>query len=370
MSITSGGIDLSGMDPARPIGAVHATPAECGSRTAARRRGPAAADAQPASAMTGRRAGEPPTRRTPTCPAPTSRERTSAGSSTWPPTWTPSTGCSPLHDRPGGRTAAHDQRRGRAGAGRAEIRLPGAMARVHPGTHTSGQHRRRRTAADAGIDELFSTSPVAGPRMTCAPNATTSSRRRCPGPVPPAAGPAAGQRPKRPARLAMKVEITGSGDELTSWTLAADELPLAATDASLRVKPPASAGPICDGVLAALVEAAAARRAEAHPGRASPHDPGADGRGNDLVPRRRARGVGVTGFEAGSGARVRDYRHQGVQRRAHALGWCTSRPARQAGSSPTGTACSASGAPRGFEDGGADGRAIAAMMPRRAEAGQ
>ena len=27
-------------------------------------------------------------------------------------------------------------------------------------------------------------------------------------------------------------------------------------------------------------------------------------------------------------------------------------------------------APRGFEDGGADGRVIAAMMPRRAEAGQ
>jgi hypothetical protein len=49
----------------------------------------------------------------------------------------------------------------------------------------------------------------------------------------------------------MKAEITGDGDELTV-TLAADELPLAATDASLKAKLPESAGPIADGVLAML----------------------------------------------------------------------------------------------------------------------
>lgn len=51
----------------------------------------------------------------------------------------------------------------------------------------------------------------------------------------------------------MKAEITGDGDELTV-TLDASELPLAATDASLRLKLPGSAGPICDGVLGMLGE--------------------------------------------------------------------------------------------------------------------
>ncbi len=52
----------------------------------------------------------------------------------------------------------------------------------------------------------------------------------------------------------MKAEITGDGDELTI-TLAADELPLAATDASLKAKLPESAGSIADGVLAMIGEA-------------------------------------------------------------------------------------------------------------------
>lgn len=51
----------------------------------------------------------------------------------------------------------------------------------------------------------------------------------------------------------MKAEITGDGDELCI-TLDADELPLAATDASLRAKLPESAGSICDGVLGMLGE--------------------------------------------------------------------------------------------------------------------
>lgn len=51
----------------------------------------------------------------------------------------------------------------------------------------------------------------------------------------------------------MKAEITGDGDELTV-TLDAGELPLAATDASLRAKLPESAGPIADGVLSMIGE--------------------------------------------------------------------------------------------------------------------
>ncbi len=49
----------------------------------------------------------------------------------------------------------------------------------------------------------------------------------------------------------MKAEITGSGDELTV-TLDASELPMAATDASLKAKLPESAGSIADGVLAMI----------------------------------------------------------------------------------------------------------------------
>jgi hypothetical protein len=49
----------------------------------------------------------------------------------------------------------------------------------------------------------------------------------------------------------MRAEITGDGDELTV-TLDADELPLAATDASLRTKLPESAGSIADGVLSMI----------------------------------------------------------------------------------------------------------------------
>jgi hypothetical protein len=46
----------------------------------------------------------------------------------------------------------------------------------------------------------------------------------------------------------VRAEITGSGDELVI-TLNADELPVQASDASLRVTLPASAGSIADGVL-------------------------------------------------------------------------------------------------------------------------
>jgi hypothetical protein len=46
----------------------------------------------------------------------------------------------------------------------------------------------------------------------------------------------------------MKAEITGSGDELVI-TLDAADLPLAATDQALRVKLPASAPGIADGIL-------------------------------------------------------------------------------------------------------------------------
>lgn len=49
----------------------------------------------------------------------------------------------------------------------------------------------------------------------------------------------------------MRAEITGDGDELTV-TLDADELPLAATDASLKATLPESAGSIADGVLAMI----------------------------------------------------------------------------------------------------------------------
>ena len=51
----------------------------------------------------------------------------------------------------------------------------------------------------------------------------------------------------------MKAEIAGDGDELTV-TLDAAELPLAASDDSLRVKLPGSASSIADGVLGMIGE--------------------------------------------------------------------------------------------------------------------